>query len=227
MENIIFERDYAEERNKRREEMQATQHTGIFDFVVNSGFLNSVSKAFAALPREVNPEKKAAYDRILVDLDKMAYLLGGKIKGIVDYTNWQADIYLTMRFAEFSSLEEMVLLKDIAEHAQTLTFSADEQGNIRMHVMIAYFDAIGGYTDTLEEQIQQYPELVQMLDEAERAEKQRIMEDPKVADFIRLGASQSGLPEDEYLDFILKIFRDPPDELISGIQDILEARSKK
>lgn len=162
MDNPISERDYT--RKSDISSSDAQERETMLEYSISSGVLKTMSESFNQLPKEVNNEKKAANERILAALDTTAQVLGGKIKGIVDYQNWEAHIFAYLPFAEFSSLDELELSKDIAENAQTVTFSATPDGSIRLSVLIAYFNIIGDIENTLAEQIAQYPELVALLE---------------------------------------------------------------
>ena len=168
MNNQIYERDYTRKRDISPSAVQESEK--LLDYSISSGILKTMSESFNQLPRAINNEKKAAYERILAALDTIAEVLGGQIKGIVDFQNWEAHIYAYLSFSEFSSLEELDLLKDIAVNAQTVTFTATADGGIRLSVLIAYFDVIGDVEETLAEEIAQYPELVALLEQSQQAE---------------------------------------------------------
>lgn len=165
MDNQIYERDYT--RKMDISSSDAREREKLLDYSISSGVLKTMSESFNQLPREINNEKKAAYERILSSLDSVAEILGGQIKGVVDYQNWEAHIFAYIPFAEFSSLEELDLLKDIAVNAQTVTFTAIPDGGVRLSVLIAYFDIIGDIENTLAEEIAQHPELVALLEQSQ------------------------------------------------------------
>ena len=168
MDTQIYERDYTTPKGEVSSDAQGSAK--LLDYSITSGVLKKMSEGFNQLPREINAEKQAAYERILSSLDSVAEILGGQIKGVVDYQNWEAHILAYLPFAEFSSLEELELLKDIAVNAQTVTFTATPDGGIRLSVLIAYFDVIGDVEDTLAEEIAHYPELVALLEQSQQAE---------------------------------------------------------
>ncbi len=66
----------------------------------------------------------------------------GYIKGIVDYHRWHAEINMFLPFAEFDDSEDLAFLKEIAEEWQTVCFSPDEEGGIRVHIFINYFEEL-------------------------------------------------------------------------------------
>lgn len=153
MENIVYERDYKDKKTQRSGNKSNEISTQIFDYLIASGALNAMEDTYAQMPRVVNEDNSAAYNRFLTALDQIAKTFGGKIKGEIDYQNWEASIYVILPFVEFSSVEELQLLKDIASYCQTVTFTNTSDGNIRMKLLINYFDVIGNVEDTLERRL--------------------------------------------------------------------------
>ena len=45
-------------------------------------------------------------------------------------------------FAEFDDSEDLAFLKEIAEKSQTVCFSPEEEGGIRVHIFINYFEEL-------------------------------------------------------------------------------------
>ena len=211
MENIVYERNYKDKKTQRDGNKSNEISTQIFDYLIASGALIAMEDTYAQMPRVINEENSAAYNRFLTALDQIAKTLGGKIKGEIDYQNWEASIYVILPFVEFSSVEELQLLKDIASYCQTVTFTNMSDGNIRMKLLINYFDVISDVEDTLEKEIAGCPELVAMLEEADRMEKQQLMSDPQIAMIVQLGAERTGASEDEYLDQLVRFLRNPPE----------------
>ena len=220
MVNIVYERDYKDKKTQRGGNKSNEISTQIFDNLIASGALSAMEDTYAQLPRVVNEENSAAYNRFLTALDQIAKTFGGKIKGEIDYQNWEASIYVILPFVEFSSVEELQLLKDIASYCQTVTFTNTSDGNIRMKLLINYFDVIGNVEDTLEKEITSCPELVAMLEEADRMEKkQQLMSDPQIAMIVQLGAESTGVSEVEYLDHLVKFLRNPPEGFLEKVQE--------
>ena len=218
MENVVYERNYKDKKTQRDGNKSNEISTQIFDYLIASGALSAMEDTYAQMPRVINEENSAAYNRFLTALDQIAKTFGGKIKGEIDYQNWEASIYVILPFVEFSSVEELQLLKDIASYCQTVTFTNTSDGNIRMKLLINYFDVIGDVEDTLEKEIAGCPELVAMLEEADRMEKQQLMSDPQIAMIVQLGAESTGVSEVEYLDHLVKFLRNPPEEFLEKIQ---------
>ena len=59
----------------------------------------------------------------------------------MDYQKWQATIDLYQSLFEFCDKEALMLLKEIAEWAENVTFSIKD-GLLRMSVFIGYFDEV-------------------------------------------------------------------------------------
>lgn len=226
MENIVYKRDYKEEKAKREKKAGNTISRQIFDYTVTSGVLNVMEDSYLQMPRVINDGHKAAYERILSALDQIAKIFGGQIQGVVDYQNWEASIYVILPFVEFSSVEELGLLKDIACNSQTVTFTVTPEGNVRMKMLIDYFDIVGNVDAMLEEEIRKNPKLVAMLEEADRTEKERLMTNPQIAIIVRLGAESMGISEEEYLDKLVRFLRNPPEGFLEKIRGWIEERKE-
>lgn len=227
MENIVYKRDYKEEKAARDKKNRNAISSQVFDYLVTSGALDSMNDAYTEMPRVINDGHKAAYERILASLDRIANTFGGQIEGVVDYQNWEASIYVVLPFVEFSSVEELALLKDIASNSQTVTFTVTPEGNVRMKMLIDYFDIVGNVDTMLEEEILNNPKLVAMLEEADRAEKQRLMTNPQIAIIVSLGAESMGITEEEYLDKVVTFLRNPPDGFLEKIRHWIEERREE
>lgn len=137
MENCIYERDYTEAHKRSR-------NTGpdMIERLIDEGFFKYYDALMQQIPKIIIPEDKAAYERILKGCDDMAKRHGGKISGIVSYEKWESWIRLTLPFIEFSSDEDMKFLRDIADNAHTVCFQPTENGDVKLSIMICYFDEI-------------------------------------------------------------------------------------
>lgn len=94
-----------------------------------------------------------------------------------------------------------------------------------MKMLIDYFDIVGNVDAMLEEEILNNPNLVAMLEEADRSEKRRLMTNPQITIMVRLGAESMGISEEEYLDKIVKFLRNPPEGFMEKIQQWVDAHS--
>lgn len=137
MENCIYERDYTEAHEQNR-------NTGpnMIERLIDTGFFKYYNALMQQIPKVILPKDKAAYERILKGCDDMAKRHGGKIFGIVSYEKWESWIRLTLPFIEFSSDEDVELLRDIADNAHTVCFQPMENGYVQLSIMICYFEEI-------------------------------------------------------------------------------------
>jgi len=227
MENIVYKRDYKEAKAARDKQHRNDIPSQVFDYLITSDAIKDMNDAYAEMPRVINDGHKAAYERILNALDQIANTFGGQIEGVVDYQNWEASIFVVLPFVEFSSVDELSLLKDIASNSQTVTFTVTPEGGVRMKMLIDYFNIVGNVDAMLEEEIRNNPKLVAMLEEADRTEKQRLMTNPQIAIIVRLGAESMGISEEEYLDKVVKFLRNPPEGFLDKIRQWIEDHKEK
>lgn len=225
MENIVYKRDYKEEKANRDRNTGNTITNQIFHYTVSSGVLNEMEDAYLQMPRVINEEHKTAYERILSALDQIAKIFGGQIQGVVDYQNWEASIVVILPFVEFSSEEELQLMMDIASNSQTVTFTTTPEGSVRMKLLIDYFDIVGNVGNILGEEIANCPELVAMLEEADKAEKKQLLANPQIAMMVQIGAESTGVSEEEYLDKVVSFLRNPPKDFLNTVQSWIEDHS--
>lgn len=106
MENIVFDRNYEEDKPDPLAQ-------AIFDRVnAPGGFLEEFSKKMDAIPKVIVPKDKENYEYLLERCDEFAKRHHGKIHGVVDFEHWDAHIDLTLPMLEFDDSEDMSLLKD-------------------------------------------------------------------------------------------------------------------
>lgn len=138
MENEIYERDYqAQEKTPEIERANA-----IFDRAMNGSFLRDYAAAMDAIPKVIVPEDKENYEYLLNRCDEVAKHWHGHIKGVVDYNRWESRIELTLPCVEFGDPEDLSLLREIAEKAHLVTFTANQNGGINLSIMINYFEEL-------------------------------------------------------------------------------------
>ena len=138
MDDIIFEKDYRETESAEYDKWCDE----VFDRAVNCGVLKAYSEAMDKIPKIIVPEDKKNYEYLLERCDAFVKQHRGYIKGIVDYHRWHAEINMFLPFAEFDDSEDLTFLKEIAEKSQTVCFSPDEEGGIRVHIFINYFEEL-------------------------------------------------------------------------------------
>lgn len=215
MENQVFERDYAEEHAARKMISSKTDED-VLEHAINNGFFKAYTDAMNALPKYIVPEDKKAYEELLPQLDALAMRLGGKIRGVVDYEKWDSKITVILPFFECSSQSEFALLADIAQRSDLLTITATEDGNVKLSIMINYFNEIGDKENLLEETIVQDEELVNLLMKSREEQKARLLSNPAVAAYLEKNAAAHGMTADELYDIIEAAFCSNPEGL-SGI----------
>lgn len=138
MENEIYEKDYAEEFQKRCDRAQGADFLNALKEV---GFFQAYKKEMDKIPKRVVPRQKADYEYLLGECDAYVRQFGGKIRGVVDHEKWEASIDLYQPHFEFCDKEHLTLLKEIAERADNVTISIKD-GTLRMSIFIGYFDEV-------------------------------------------------------------------------------------
>lgn len=136
MENSIYEKDYAEEHEKNRK----SEDVDILAQAISGGFLKRLEDSLKAVPKMIVPEYKANYEYLLSVCDDLAKQLGGHIRGVVDYERWEAAIDVVLPYAEFANQDDLLLLKNMAEKAYSVTFRATDDGNTRIRLYVPYFE---------------------------------------------------------------------------------------
>ena len=210
MENIIYERDYAEEREKRVAATPAI-YGQIFDHMVNNRVLKAYSDALNAIPKTIVPEDKEAYDNLLPRLDMLARRMGGKIKGEISHEKWEAYIILNLPYFECTSDEDHQLLADIAEKTHIFSITAEDDGNIRIFIMINYFTETCDKEKILEEIISKDKELVDLLTQEQEEQKNFALTNPTISAFIEESASEAGMTPSEFYDRLVRISQSDPE----------------
>ena len=173
MDDIIYEKDYRKVEPDEHDEW----YEAVFDRVINGDMLKSFSDAMDKIPKIIVPEDKKNYEYLLERCDEFVKQHHGRIEGIVDYHHRHSEINLFLPFVEFDDPEDLAFLKEIADKAHTVCFSPDEEGGIRVHIFINYFD-------------EWMPEEAKQL-----VEYDAIMKDEQLASL--LGMQDSFKPEDE------------------------------
>ncbi|MDD3227813.1 MAG: hypothetical protein PHE09_01225 [Oscillospiraceae bacterium] len=163
MNNIVFERDYEEEHRKQAEADASSTERAIFNIATDGGFLKAYSDAMDAIPKVVVPADKENYEYLLARADEFARRWGGKVRGVVNYQKWDATIDLILPFAEFGDADDRSLLMDFAEKSHSITFEATENGKLKIHIFIYYFEEIADKDEYFTAAVEQNPELYSLL----------------------------------------------------------------
>lgn len=138
MENEIYERDY----QAQEDTAESKRANAIFDRAMNGSFFRDYAAALDAIPKVIVPKDKENYQYLLKRCDEIAKHWHGHIKGVVDYQHWESRIELALPCVEFGDPEELALLREIAEKAHLVTFTANESGRINMSIVINYFEEL-------------------------------------------------------------------------------------
>lgn len=221
LENIIFERDYTNTRANASKQLPKF-YKDTFDHIVESGFFQRYDAAKKAMPKYVVPKIQEAYEDLLARLNFIAQKKGGKIRGIVDYTDWVASIDVVLPFFECCFNEDFKLLSDIADKTINATFAATEDGDIHLHLLFRYFEDIGIRENLIEETIMQDDKLVELLIQQHEEEKKFALSHPDLGPFLDEMGSKMGMTADELYDMLDGTCHDHPDI----IRDLLIGQAK-
>lgn len=63
------------------------------------------------------------YEYLIIECDAYVWQFSEKKRGVIDYQKWQATIDLYLEHFEFCNREVLMLLKEVAEWAENVTFS--------------------------------------------------------------------------------------------------------
>lgn len=179
MEDSVFERNYEQHETDSRS-MEIFERA-----FAPGGFMEEYAKKMDAIPKVIVPEDKENYEYLLQRCDNFAKRHHGRIRGVVSYKKWDAEIDLYLPMLEFDAPEDMSLLKDIGEKAHYMCVS-QEDGKFRVNIMINYF-----------------AELMSNLYE-EHLKYQTLMEDEKLASMFVSDDEPVLSPEDEAVAELIK-----------------------
>ena len=150
----IYEKDYANPDVDRESPLE------IIKISEESGELNIAEfyKIYMEpVIKHIVPKEQANYDYLLKRCDELAKKHDGKIYGLVDDESCEAKIRLTLpTFIEFIDDDELLLLKEIAEESNAVTFSVTEEGSLLLSIRINYFLEDESYDDFLKERAKDF-----------------------------------------------------------------------
>lgn len=219
MKNEVYEADY-------RWAEEPADIPDALNIAVETGFFKTYGEIMRSIPKVIVPQDKKNYEELLPKLDALAKRRHGKIKGIVDFRRWDAHIYVTLPFFEFSLEEEHKLLAELESKAHSLTFTVTEDGMIRLSVTINYFDEIGDTEDVVGMALDGNEELAQALIESIESRKQSILEHPVVGKLVEQAALNMGITPEEYVDRVFADDGSDPNEQIELISELLKAKEE-
>lgn len=101
MENEIYERDYTQQGKilprKGPEEVDF-----FWTHMLGEQEAKECSEIIKSMPKVVNPTGKAQYERIFNYLDSVARKIGGKIKSVINYQDYYAEMTVDLPYLEKS-----------------------------------------------------------------------------------------------------------------------------
>lgn len=220
MKNEIFEADYTQEKRETTGSSNL-----IFETAVECGFFKRYTEIMHSIPKYIVQKDKEAYESLLPKLDALAKRHCGKIKGVVDYERWDSHIYVTVPFFEFSSDEELVLLRELNEKAHSLTFTV-EDGMVRLSVMINYFNEVGDVEQVFDRAMEESDELMDVIMQDVNERKERLLNHPHIGPVLERAAMNADLTPEEYVDRCLADMDDDPNEQLRIFAELLEAKDE-
>lgn len=226
MENEVFEKDY----KKEHEESADQDAVNVLDQAIAGGFFRKYSDAMDAYPKNINPEQKESYERILALCDDMARRWGGRLRGEVRYSHWDAMIDLYLPFVEFSCPEELADLNEMSAKANSITFCPDGNSGIRVHFTFRYFDDVmteeekeGVFLDSLLSDPKLTAGVVQYADRDADIDVEAVMENARAMKQILDVLEQStGEDRTKILKRILQMFGEDPDGFHENLQKMMD-----
>lgn len=102
--------------------------------------IRGYSEFMRVLPKKVSARKKARYEQLLDQCDRLAASEGGKIRAVIDEEQAEAWIEVTLPFLECTCAAELQLLIDISKAAEYIKIDATEDGAICIMIRLPYFD---------------------------------------------------------------------------------------
>ena len=224
MENEIFERDY---RITEKSKNTSSKKPNIIDYAAESGFFKAYNDAMLKIPKYIVQEDKEAYEDLLFRLDMYANRLGGKIKGIVDYEKYNSHIIVELPHFEASDPEEYALLADIAAKTNIVIFEPSEDGGIRLYIMINYFNEIEDADHVLTDCIMNDEKLVEMFEEEHEKEKEQVLSNPELSEYIEKCADEMGMTPEDFYDWFDDAYTSNPQKFMKILFDHISDKNNE
>ena len=112
MENQIYERDYRQAKERKRQVLQSTDFDVIGELKA-AGFFQKLNERLNQIPKVIVPEDKVNYDYLLEQCDAFAKRHGGRLRGIVDFEQYESHINLYVPFFEIDFPEDRRFIFDV------------------------------------------------------------------------------------------------------------------
>jgi DNA-binding XRE family transcriptional regulator len=138
MENQIYERDYRQAKERKRQVLHSTDFDVIGELKA-AGFFQKLNERLNQIPKVIVPEDKVNYDYLLEQCDAFAKRHGGRLRGIVDFEQYESHINLYVPFFEIDFPEDRRFIFDVLTRSTYFSFMPDKTGWTRLHIFINYF----------------------------------------------------------------------------------------
>lgn len=214
MENQIFERDYTEQKADYVDFNHEHFRRILVECAHDTDFFEQLKARLAAIPRVIIPEDKAAYEDLLPELNCWALRYGGRIRGIIDYENYDAHIYVTLPFIETADKDSRELLNRIMEQAHMVTFLPTEDGYIEISIMFNYFQELDDQEKIVQRAIREHPVVSARLDEYYKRKYQRMMEEPAIAEYLEEEHQRTGENKEIIFEQLLEYVEEHSEEVM-------------
>ncbi len=206
----VYEKDYTASHRRYRQLTRDSESNELLKRMADAGVFAAYNEAWLAIPRIVNAERKAAYDKALELCDRLAMIKGGKVRGVVNYESFDATIDMVLPTFEFFN-DRLDIIRHIASTARNILFETNTYGEIRMHLLYDYFEEIEDPSNLFTDEVMKHPDLVDDILAHEDKEKEVIMNDPQLRGIIEMGAEGMGITPEEYLDRLDMVIKADPD----------------
>ena len=140
MENYVFKKDYSKDTDACS--VDVAESDDIFSSPMIREYLKFHGAFMRKLPKIVVPKDQMTFERLVPKLDELAEKFNGTIEATVDYQQWDSHIIMTLPFFELARDEDRELFMDIAQNTHAFNITATENGNVRIYIMINYFQEI-------------------------------------------------------------------------------------
>ena len=205
----MFERDYSQLSKGFVSPKTDAAQDRVLQFSADKKIFAEINKRFRELPHVINPIKKVQYEKAVDMLNEYALKHNGKIQAVVSYEEFDAFIYLTMKFYEFREKENQDLAF-IFNTARGVSFYQLEDGMMRMSVRYDYFEDVGDKDQIIADVLSEHPEVSEMIDEAHESELEEMLANPQIYSVLEKGSEQLGVTPEEYLRVIDRIYKEDP-----------------
>ena len=209
MQSEMFERDYSELKGGFVSPKTDAAQERVIQFSAENKIFAEIGKRMRELPHIINPIKKVQYEKALDILNEYALTHSGKIQGVVSFEEFDAFIYLTLKFFEFNEKENKEI-SYIYQTARSVAFYPTDDGMMRMSVRYDYFEDVGDMDQIIEEVLAEHPEINDLMLEAKETERTEMLANPKIYAVLEKGAEELDVTPEEYLRVIDEICRNDP-----------------